>query len=144
MTGDFDLDFANMTNEHHQGASDMSEQEVKMGKQENIKQIWQHIIICQKKEQATLKGILYNYKPMEIDKGKHDDLMQSMNEMKTDIPSLKMSCKSDIDFSLMMIAHHESAIKMAKVEIAHGMNVQLKSICTAMLCENLIKIMKLW
>jgi len=37
MTGDFDIDFANMMIEHHQGAIDMSEQEVSSGKDEKIK-----------------------------------------------------------------------------------------------------------
>ena len=37
MSGDFDIDLANMMIEHHQGAIDMSEQEVSSGKDEKIK-----------------------------------------------------------------------------------------------------------
>jgi uncharacterized protein (DUF305 family) len=34
MTGDFDVDFATMMIEHHQGALDMSEMEIAQGKDE--------------------------------------------------------------------------------------------------------------
>jgi uncharacterized protein (DUF305 family) len=36
MTGDFDLDFANMLIEHHQGAIDMSKIEVEKGADEKM------------------------------------------------------------------------------------------------------------
>ena len=128
MSGDFDQDFANMMIEHHQGAIDMSEQEIKTGKEGKIKEMAQQIVTSQNKEQTVLKDILKNYKPVKMAMGKHDELMQYMEEMKSDMAAIKMPGKSDIDFSLMMIAHHESAIKMAKAELKHGMNNQLKLI----------------
>ena len=74
MTGDFDMDFANMMIEHHQGAIDMSEQEFKSGKDDGIKEIAKRIITNQTDEQAKLRGILENLKPMKMDMGKHDEL----------------------------------------------------------------------
>ncbi len=45
MSGDFDMDFANMMIEHHQGAIDMSAIEVKSGTDAGIKSIAKNISI---------------------------------------------------------------------------------------------------
>ncbi|MEJ7680312.1 MAG: DUF305 domain-containing protein [Segetibacter sp.] len=54
MTGDFDLDFANMLIEHHQGAVDMSKVEVAKGTDEKIKSMAQNIITKQTEEIGKL------------------------------------------------------------------------------------------
>jgi len=126
MSGDFDMDFANMMIEHHQGAIDMSEEELKSGTDEKMKAKAQNIITKQKDEQNKLKDIVKNSKPMKMDMGKHDELSKEMDNMKTDLSKMQMSGNTDKDFATMMISHHEGAIKMSKDELSHGMNAELK------------------
>lgn len=128
MTGDFDVDFASMMIEHHQGAIDMSEAEIKSGTDEKLKAMAQNIIIKQKEEQGKLRVILKNTKPMKMDMGQGDALNKEMNEMKVNMSAMKMSGSTDKNFTLMMISHHQSAIKMAKAELANGMNSSLKQL----------------
>lgn len=128
MSGDFDIDFANMMIEHHQGAIDMSGQEFKSGKDDGIKEIAKRIITNQTDEQAKLRDIVKNLKPMKMDMGKHDELTKEMDVMKAEMSGIKMSGNIDKDFAMMMISHHESAVKMATAELSHGMNTELKKI----------------
>ena len=54
MTGDTDRDFAMMMAEHHQGAIQMAEIEVKSGKNSELKSMAKMMIDAQKKERAKL------------------------------------------------------------------------------------------
>ena len=69
MTGDFDIDFANMMIQHHQGAIDMSQYEVSNGKNEKIKSMAQKIISSQKEEIAKLQDFVKSYKPSGMKHG---------------------------------------------------------------------------
>lgn len=51
-SGDIDYDFATMMREHHRGAIDMAEQELKRGKDSQMKQMAREIIASQKEEIA--------------------------------------------------------------------------------------------
>lgn len=126
MTGDFDNDFASMMIEHHQGAIDMSEVELKSGKDETLKAMAQKIITAQKAEQDMFRDIVKNSKPMKMEMGKHDELSESMADMKSKMSTMKMTGDTDKDFAMMMTSHHEDAIKMSKDELSHGMNDKLK------------------
>ena len=135
MSGDFDMDFANMMIEHHQGAIDMSEEELKSGTDEKMKGMAQNIITAQKEEQSKLRDIVKNSKPMKMEMGKHDELTKGIDDMKSDMGKMQMSGNTDKDFAMMMISHHESAIKMAKAELSHGMNAHLKQIAQKIISD---------
>ena len=126
MSGDFDIDFANMMIEHHQGAIDMSEAELKSGKDEKMKAMAQKIITMQMEEQGKLRDIVKSSKPMKMDMGKHDELTKDMDNMKDGMSKMQMTGNTDKDFAMMMISHHEGAVKMSKDELSHGMNPKLK------------------
>ena len=128
MSGDFDMDFANMMIEHHQGAIEMSAIEVKSGTDAAIKSIAKNISINQTDEQIKIRDILKTLKPMKMEMGKHDELTKEMDSMKAGMSKMQMTGNTDKDFAMMMIPHHESAIKMAKAELSHGMNADLKKI----------------
>ncbi len=135
MSGDFDMDFANMMIEHHQGAIDMSEEEVKSGMDEKLKTMARNIISAQKEEQSKLRDIVKSSKPMKMEMGKHDELTKGMADMKMNMSSMQMTGSTDNNFGMMMIPHHESAIKMAKAELSHGMNAQLKRIAQKIISD---------
>ncbi|MCY7293068.1 MAG: DUF305 domain-containing protein [Ferruginibacter sp.] len=134
MSGDFDLDFANMMIPHHQSAIDMAQEYLPKAKDDKIKTMAQNIIAAQKKEIEELKTIVANHKTTETkahsgaghEAGEHNELMETMNKMMDEMKGIKMSGNADKDFVMMMIPHHESAVTMAEDEISHGKNLELK------------------
>ncbi len=125
MTGDFDIDFANMMIEHHQGAVDMSNIELSNGTDDKMKGIAQNIITQQTEEIGMLRGIIKNYKSSGMKHGE-GTLHKMHSEMKSDMNGMQMTGNNDKDFAMMMISHHQSAVKMFNAQITNGMNDKLK------------------
>lgn len=125
MTGDFDVDFANMMVEHHQGAIDMAQVELSQGKDEKMKSKAQEIISKQKDEQQKLRDMAKSMKPSDMKMGE-GELEKSMSGMMSKMKSMQMSGNVDRDFATMMMQHHQDGIAMAKMEVANGMNSDLK------------------
>lgn len=63
---------------------------------------------------------------MKMGGEKHDELSKGMEDMKAVMGKMQMTGNTDKDFAMMMVSHHESAIKMSKDELSHGMNAELK------------------
>jgi uncharacterized protein (DUF305 family) len=135
MTGDFDLDFANMMIPHHQSAVDMAQDYLPKGKDEKIKGMAQKIIEAQRKEIEQLRTMASNHKPAEKKDehaagghagGAHSELMDAMNKMMDKMKGIPMTGNADRDFVAMMIPHHQSAVDMAENEISHGRNIEMK------------------
>lgn len=60
--------------------------------------------------------------------GVSSDLMKIMQNVMNQMKEMKMTGDPDYDFASMMAMHHESGIKMADEEIAHGKNQELISL----------------
>jgi uncharacterized protein (DUF305 family) len=142
MSGDFDLDFANMMIPHHQSAVDMAEMYLPKAKDEKIKTMAQNIINEQKKEIEELKILIANHKPAgKGDEhagaghagGEHNELMETMNKMMDKMKGMKMTGDADKDFAMMMIPHHQSAVDMSENEISHGKHVEMKKFAQKMI-----------
>lgn len=149
MTGDFDMDFANMMIMHHQGAIDMSEVQLAKGRDANIKTMAQNIIAAQKAEIEKIKQMVKDYKIPEVKKQAgemHNELGESMKAMMGKINSMIMTGNTDKDFVMMMIPHHEAALKMAEAEIGNGKLAALKSMAKKMVDDqsNEIKEFQRW
>ena len=125
MTGDFDIDFATLMIEHHQGAIDMSEREINSGKDEKMKGMAQKIITAQKEEVTKLQDFIKTYKPSGMKHGE-GELQKSMSDMESKMKSMQMSGDMDKDFAMNMKEHHAAAIEMSKKELTNGMSVKLK------------------
>jgi uncharacterized protein (DUF305 family) len=125
MSGDFDIDFANMMIEHHQGAIDMSEMEIKSGTDDKLKGMAQKIITAQKEEIGKLQEVVKENKAAGMKMGE-GELGKSTSDMKAKMSNMQMTGNTDKDFAMMMVSHHEGAIAMSKMELKHGMNAQLK------------------
>jgi uncharacterized protein (DUF305 family) len=125
ITGDFDIDFANMMIEHHKGAVEMANIELAKGTDPKMKSIAQDIITKQTEEIKELGDAIAKHKSSGM---KHAEgfLQKSMAEMKGKMSSMQMSNNTDKDFATMMIFHHEEAITMAKAEVENAMNPGLK------------------
>ena len=135
MSGDFDHDFTMMMIEHHQGAIDMAQVEISKGSDPALKQMAENILAAQKSEIAEFNKILNAHKVEKTSDanvgghaGEHNELSEAMNDMMDKMKAMTMSGNIDKDFAMMMIPHHESAIKMAENEISHGKHLALKKI----------------
>ncbi|MCE3602828.1 DUF305 domain-containing protein [Massilia sp. P8910] len=53
-------------------------------------------------------------------------LQMAMEAMHKKMEAMKMSGKTDTDFAMMMVAHHQGAIDMAKAELASGKNPEVR------------------
>ncbi len=138
ISGDFDHDFANMMMMHHQGAIDMSELENAKGTNTQIKTMAQSIITAQKTEIAQMQQLIKDHKmpeakqqPAEL----HKELTASMNKMMDNMSSVKMMGNTDMDYVMMMIPHHEAAVKMAEAEISYGKQAALKQMAKKMIID---------
>ena len=127
MSGDFDVDFANMMIDHHQGALDMAEVEMSKGKDEKLKAKAQEIITKQKKEIQELRDFVSSYKPSGMKHGE-GELQKSMSASMDKMKGMQMSGDIDKDFAMMMTHHHEDGISMAKMEVKNGMSDKLKQV----------------
>lgn len=136
MTGDFDLDFANMMILHHQSAIDMSEVEIAKGTDAQIRTMAQNIITAQNLEISQLQAFIKNYKIPEVKKTNqemHNELGETMKDMMDKMNKMQMTGNTDKDFVMMMIVHHESAVKMAGDELSHGKQYEVKKMAQKML-----------
>lgn len=145
MTGDFDLDWANMMIEHHQGGIDMAQVELSQGKDEKMKAKAQEIITKQKDEQQKLRDIVSSHKPSDMKHGE-GELEKHMKDMMNTMQSMKMSSDVDKDFATMMMHHHEHGIAMAAMEVKNGMSNELKKMAQKSITdqEKDIKEFKQW
>lgn len=132
MTGDFDVDFANMMIEHHQGGVDMAQVEVSDGKDEKMKALAREIIRKQKQEQEELRDFVKNYKPSGM-KHAEGELHKSMTGMESKMKAMQTHADIDKDFAMMMTVHHEEAVAMAKMQLKHGMSAELKKMAKKMI-----------
>jgi uncharacterized protein (DUF305 family) len=129
MTGDFDNDFAGMMIHHHQGAIDMSQVALSKGSDAQVKGWAQKIIDAQKAEITQLQQFISSNKPAETKHEgghQHDEMHQTHQKMEKDMSSMAMTGNVDKDFVMMMKVHHQSAVDMAKEELSHGKNYELK------------------
>ncbi|MBC6605420.1 DUF305 domain-containing protein [Hymenobacter sp. BT188] len=137
--GNKDHDFAHHMMAHHEGAVDMSEVLLKNGKDATMRQMAEKIIADQKKEIAQLDaaarrldGAAKNYNPQNPQDPFQQAMMASMKPM-----MMPMTSTGDVDkdFAMMMTVHHQSAVDMAKLEVAQGTDPELKKMAQQMITE---------
>lgn len=146
MTGNIDKDFAMMMKSHHQAAVDMSEVELESGKDDELKKMAQKIIDSQKSEINELqsfidnhKNIEKNYDPSMKEQGFSKVMNQSM-KMMMDMGKIDENSSTDKQFTMMMIPHHQSAVKMAEGFVQFGKDSRLISMATKMIVDQKMEI----
>ena len=133
MKGNTDHDFAHMMMEHHKGAVAMANIELRDGKDAPMKQMADKIKADLQKEIGEMAPIAErldsapsNYKPMDPADPFTSKMKVSMDGMMQGMP--KTVANPDMNFNMLMTVHHQSAVDMAKAELAHGKDTKLKGI----------------
>lgn len=74
------------------------------------------------------------------------ELQQSMQAMHEIMSSLNSSGNDDKDFVRLMLPHHQAALNMAKSELIHGQDPQMRRLAQEIIAdqESEIELMKLW
>lgn len=142
MTGDADHDFAMMMQMHHQGAIDMANEELKSGTDQTIRTMAQNIVASQTKEKAQFAQFVSSHQPTPNAAGKTFDMMamQTMEKMMKAQDTRILTGRSDVDFTALMIDHHQSALDMAQVELNYGTVASMKQMAQLIIDEQKVEI----
>lgn len=138
MKGSTDHDFAHMMMEHHRGAIAMADIELRDGKDATMRQMAEKIKTDQQKEIGELEPIARrldsaptNYQPLDPADPFTSKMKASMNGIMQNMP--KMGANPDRNFNMLMTRHHQSAVDMAKAELAYGKDIKLKQMAQKMI-----------
>lgn len=129
MTEDNDLDFARMMIEHHKGGIEMIDV---LKKYSNHKDIMEEAEMGRSMDVMSIQKLeqFINSHGAPV---KSSDNMAFMTEMKAVMTQMHhnmmvgYTSDPDLDFAKMMMAHHQGAIDMAKVEINRGSDAAAKA-----------------
>jgi uncharacterized protein (DUF305 family) len=151
-TGAVDRDFVAMMVPHHQGAIDMSEAELRYGRNEQIRRIAQEIVVEELQEIAAMRAavgekltpseaaLAANFVGAAAPEPETDappsleteapflaENNDAMSKMMADM-TIKPTGDVDRDFVAMMVPHHQGAIDVAQAELRDGHDAALKRI----------------
>ncbi|GAB3309361.1 DUF305 domain-containing protein [Hymenobacter tenuis] len=138
MKGNTDHDFAHHMLEHHKGAVAMADIQLRDGKDATMRQMAEKIKADQLKEITELEAVATrldsaptNYKPNDPADPFTSKMKASMDGMMQNMP--KPVANPDMNFNMLMTVHHQSAVDMAKAELAHGKDTKLKEMAQMMI-----------
>jgi uncharacterized protein (DUF305 family) len=79
-------------------------------------------------------------------KGDWSELMASMEKMHIEMGSIDPSGDGDVDFVRLMLPHHQAAIDMAKTELMHGKDREMRRLAQEIIADQQseIELMQLW
>ena|SRR5438105_3295431 len=74
------------------------------------------------------------------------ELIASMDRMRMAMGAIKRSGNSDVDFVRLMLPHHQAAIDMAKTELLHGKDPQMRRLAQEIITDQQseIELMQRW
>jgi uncharacterized protein (DUF305 family) len=75
-----------------------------------------------------------------------NDMQQVMEKMHAGMRSIEPSGNDDADFVRLMLPHHQAAIDMAKVELTHGRDPQMRRLAQEIITDQQseIELLQLW
>jgi len=127
MTGDPDIDFAKMMIMHHQGAINMSNEEIASGDDATMKAKAQKIKAEQEKEIQEFNAFLTNRQPDQSDMAFGMEQMKAMEKMGRASDLRVITGDIDHDFAQLMIPHHQTAMENSQSLLHHGNSPEMKA-----------------
>jgi len=94
----------------------------------------------------VLTWLFITYSSRATDKGQPGDadgwsqLIASMDKMHMAMAAIVQSGNADADFVRLMIPHHQGAIDMAKVQLLHGKNPQMRRLAQEIITDQQLEI----
>ena len=90
---------------------------------------------------ATLLGV---GSPVNGDKASPDanwlELIASMHKMHMAMEAVQHSGDNDVDFVRLMVPHHQAAIDMAKTQLLHGKDPQMRRLAQEIITDQQLEI----
>ena len=68
------------------------------------------------------------------------ELIASMDKMHMAMAAIKRSGNADIDFVRLMLPHHQAAIDMAKTQLLHGKDAQMRRLAQEIITDQQLEI----
>ncbi|WP_192823876.1 DUF305 domain-containing protein [Rufibacter sp. LB8] len=144
MNEDPDIAFARMMIMHHQGAIDMSNEELNTGDDATIRAMAQKIKEEQQKEIAELQAFITSYQPDQpADNTFNMELMSSMEKSGKQSDLQVLTGDTDQDFAQLMSVHHQSAIENSRSVMEHGTSAEIKEMAHMMINAQMAEIQEL-
>ena len=138
MKGNTDHDFAHMMLEHHKGAVAMAEIQLRDDKDATMRQMAEKIRADQQQKTGEVEAVAprldnapTNYQPQDPNDPFTAQMKMSMTTMMRNTPPTVAN--PDMNFNMLMTAHHQSAMDMAKAEVTHGKDSKLKAMAEKMI-----------
>jgi uncharacterized protein (DUF305 family) len=82
--------------------------------------------------------------PVNGDKASSDanwfELVATMDKMHAAMEAVKQSGDNDIDFVRLMVPHHQAAIDMAKTQLLHGKDPQMRRLAQEIITDQQLEI----
>ena len=74
------------------------------------------------------------------------ELTASMEKMHAAMGSIERSGNSDVDFVRLMLPHHQAALDMARTELMHGKDPQMRRLAQEIITDQQseVELMQLW
>lgn len=126
FSGNNDRDFASLIMEYYDGAIDMARLQTSHGKQKDLKEFAQSIVIGLKQELLRLSDFLKN-EPAEKSSSP-EKFQQKMNAALSQMNVNNGFNEPDVDhlFILLMIIHHKAGVQMLRAELDYGSHQTVK------------------
>lgn len=146
---DADVAFAKGMLAHHQGAVAMAKTQLKYGKDEQMNKLAKDIIDAQQGEIEQMQKWLKSHPDTEAQpntQAMQQAYEQSMEPMNSDMMADIQDTDADMAFAKGMLAHHQSAVAMAKVQLEYGKNKELNQLAQDIIDaqQGEIELMQAW
>ena len=83
---------------------------------------------------------------VSVRESKWSELVGSMHRMHAAMTSVQPTGDNDVDFVRLMLPHHQTAIDMAKTQLAYGQDPQMRRLAQEIITDQQseIELMQLW
>ncbi|RNI31812.1 DUF305 domain-containing protein [Rufibacter immobilis] len=134
LTGNPDVDFANLMATHHEGAIKMAQEEESKGSDTMLVNMAKKSPPKQKEEQEKLRDFVQNNKSATGDTAATRKMMQPMKSMMANM-NHNMAGTTDHHFASLMSMHHQSGIDMVKVYLSQAKAPEIKAMAQKIMDE---------
>lgn len=125
MSGDPDVDFARLQIEHHEGVIEMANIELEYGHEPEVKELAEKTKMANKASKERLETFLESHgDPEPVTAAEYKmfwkEMEEAMVKMELGFEAAPDTEDPDLDFSELIIRHHQGGSDMARVELEVG------------------------